>query len=95
MIGNLALADQVFRARNLIGKHCGDQVFRSHALQLWRDFLATAKARQCQRDSRVPAPARGEHGRGEQGLHQHIAHAVGMQIALHFFQRKTVAGGER
>ena len=41
MIGNLTLADDVFRAGNLIGKHGGNEIFRRHTLQLrWHFFTA-------------------------------------------------------
>ena len=95
MIGNFAFADEVFRASDLIWKYRRDQVFRRHALQLRRRFFAAAKSWQRQRDGRVPTPARGKHRRGQQCLHQNIAHTIGMQITLHFFQRKTVTGRER
>ena len=49
MIGNLALADEVLGAGDLVGKHRGQQVLGAHALQLRRDLLAAAKARQRER----------------------------------------------
>ena len=95
MIGNLALAHDVFQARDLIGEHRGKQVFALHALQLRRHFLAALEARQGERGGGVPAPARGEQRRIEQRLHQHVFGGVGVQVARHFFQREAVAGGER
>ena len=95
VIGHLALADDVLQAGHLVGKHGGEQVFRLHALDLRRDLPAADVARQGQGRGGVPAPARGEHGRVEQGLHQHVAHGVGVQELRHVGQGETVAGGQR
>ena len=76
MIGHLALADDVFQAGDLIGEHRGEQVLALHPLQRRRGFLAAGEARQGQRGHRVPAPARGEQRRVEQGLDQHVLGGV-------------------
>ena len=93
MVGHLALAGEVLGAGELIGKHRGDQIFGLHALQLRRHLVAAAKARQRQRDGGVPAPARDEHRRRQQRLHQHLAHRGGAQVAAHFVEREAVRLG--
>ena len=92
---HFALAGQVFCARDLVGKHRGEQVFGLHALQLRRHLAAAAEARQGQRGRRVPAPSHVEQRRIEQRLHQHVDRGRGVQVARHFQQRKTVAGRQR
>ena len=81
MVGDLALADQVLGAGELVGEDRGDQVLGVHARELRRHLLAAAEARQCQRHARDPAPARDEHRRVEQRLDQHLPDAGRMQIA--------------
>ena len=95
VVGNLALADDVFQAGHLIRKHAGEQVLGAHALQLRRDLLAAGEARQGQRGGRRPAPAHAENGCVEQGLDEDILCARRMQVARHLDQRKTVAGRQR
>ena len=48
MVGQFTLADQIFAARHLIGKHRREEVFGRHALQLGRHLLARAEAGQRQ-----------------------------------------------
>ena len=62
---------------------------------LRRGFLAATEARQRQRGDRVPAPARAEQRRVEQGLGEHVVGAGRVQVAGHFLQREAVAGGQR
>ena len=95
MIGNLALADQVFGTRHLIRKHRRKQVFGLHALQLRWHLATTLEPRQSERAGRVPAPAHAEHRCIEQGLDQHVAHRCGMQIAGDVLEWETVAGRQR
>ena len=57
------------------GKTAAIEVLGFHALQLRRDLVAAAEAQQRERDRCVPAPARHEHRRIEQRLHQQLAHA--------------------
>jgi hypothetical protein len=61
VVGNLTFADEVFGARDLIGKHRADQILGPHAGELRRHLLATLKARQRERDADHPAPPRDEH----------------------------------
>ena len=75
MIGDLAVADEVVGARDLVGKHRRHQVLGAHALQRRRHLLAAAKARQRERRRRDPAPARREHRRIQHRLDQHVANA--------------------
>ena len=95
VIRHLALAHDVFQAGDLIGEHRGEQVLALHPLQRRRGFLATGEARQRQRGHRIPAPARGEQRRVEQGLNQHMLGGVRVQVMRHFLQRKAVAGRQR
>ena len=53
MIGNLAVADEVLGARDLVGEHRRHQVVGAHPLQRRGHLLAAAKARQ--RERRSPA----------------------------------------
>ncbi len=46
--------------------------------ELRRDLAPAAEARQRERDGRVPAPARGEHRRVEQRLHEQRPHGLGV-----------------
>ena len=48
MVGDLALADQVLGAGELVGEDRRDQVLGVHPRQLRRHFLAAAEARQGQ-----------------------------------------------
>ena len=54
--------NDVFLARGYIGKDRRQQIVRTHALNLWRNFLAALKAQQSQRAIGVPAPARPKDG---------------------------------
>ena len=95
MIGNLYVSRLVFRATHLFGKNGAKQVLGIHACDLRRHFLATAKPRQRQCHARGPAPARGEHRRGEQRLYEYFARAVRMQIARDLGKLEAVRRGER
>ena len=81
MVGNLALADEVLGAGDLVGEDRGDQVFRLHAQELRRHLLAAAEARQGERHAGDPAPAGGEHRRIEQRLDQDRPDAGGIEVA--------------
>ena len=95
MVGNVPLADEVFHAGDLIGKHTGDQVFALHPLDLRRDFSPAGVAWQRQRHPGIPAPAHAEQRRIEDGLNQRVLGAVAVQVTPHVIQLKTVAGGQR
>ena len=95
MVGDLALADQVLGAGELVGEDRRDQVFGPHARELRRHLPAAAEARQRQRHACDPAPARDEHRRIEQRLDQHRPHRGGMQVARHLAQLEAVRRGER
>ena len=94
VLGNFALAGQIFRARDLIRKHVGNQILGVDALQLRRHFPAGAKTRNGKRHRGVPPPARGEHRRRQQRLHQHRTHTFRMQVSGDFCKRETMAGAE-
>ncbi len=72
MLGDLALADDVLRACDLVGKDGREQILGTHALQLRRHLAPAGEARQRERGGGVPAPAHAEQGRVEQRLHQHM-----------------------
>ena len=54
MIGYLPLANEVFRAGDLVGEDGRDEVFGSHSGQLRRHFASAAEARQAQERCRQP-----------------------------------------
>ena len=95
MIRDLALADDVLDARELVGKDRRDQVLGVHARELRRHLLAADEARQRERHAGNPAPARDEHGRIEQGLDQHGADRGRMQVARHLGELEAVRRGQR
>ena len=95
MIGNLAIAGDVLEAGGGVGKDRGHQVVGQHPLQLRRHLRAAAVARHGERDRRVPAPARLEHRRVEERLHQHVARGRRMQIAEDVGERERVLRPER
>ena len=95
MVGNLALADQVLGAGELVGKDRRDQVLGVHARELRRHLPAAAETRQRERHARDPAPARDEHRRIEQRLDQQRPDAGRMQVARHLGQLEAVRRGER
>ena len=95
MIGNRAVAGDVLEARGRVGEDRGHQIVREHALELRRHLLAAAIARHGERDGGVPAPARLEHRRLEERLHEHVAGRRRMQIPEHVGQRKRMLGPQR
>ncbi len=52
MVGDLAIADDVLQAGELIGEHRCDQVLGLHALKLRRHLVSALEAQQGQRDAR-------------------------------------------
>ncbi len=95
MVGDLAFADQILGAGDLIGEDRGDQVLSLHPQELRRHLLAGAKSRQRQRNAGDPAPSGGEHRRVEHRLDEHRADTVRMQIAGHVAKLEAVRGGQR
>ena len=95
VLGDLAVADDVLAAGDLVGEHGGDQVLGRHALQLRRHLAPAAHARQRERDGRVPAPARAEHRRGQQRLHEQRPHRRGRQVARGLVERERVRRRQR
>ena len=73
----------------------GQQIGGAHTLNLRRDFFSSAEALQRQRATRVPAPARFEHRRGQRGLLQHLLHRVGAQKMEDVGQGKAVLLSQR
>ena len=59
------------------------------------DALAVARALEQQRALRVPAPARAEHRRGEQRLHQQVARRRRVQVVEDLLEREAVLRPER
>ena len=55
MVGDLALADEVLGAGDLVGEDRRDQVLGVHARELRRHLRAAAEARQRQRHGRRPS----------------------------------------
>ncbi len=95
MVGDLAFADQILGASELVGKDRRDQIFGLHAGELGRHLFPAAEARQRQCHAGNPAPARHEHRRVEQGLDQQRPNAGRMQVTLHLAQIEAVRGGQR
>ena len=95
MIGNLNRPRQILRARGAVGKHSDQQVVGSHAQQGRRNFLASPLADDGERARGVPSPARREHGRGQQSLHQQRLGGAGRQVRENLFERKAVLRPER
>ena len=95
MIGNLAVAGDVLQARGRVGEHGGHQVVGQHALKRWRDPARSARARHRQRDRRVPPPARLEHGRVEERLHEDVFGRLGVEVAKDVRERERVLRTER
>ena len=94
MIGNHAVAGDVFEARKLVGKHGGEQVFGFHALQRRGDLASAAVAREGEGATRIPPPPDREHRRIEQRLDEDLAHGVAVQIAENLAERKRMLGAE-
>jgi hypothetical protein len=95
MIGDFAIAGDILEAGGGVGKCRSHEVVGFHPLDLRRHPPASAVAQDRQRDRGVPAPARLEHRRVEDGLHQDVANRVGVKIAEDVGERKRVLGTER
>jgi hypothetical protein len=95
VIRQLAIAGDVLQARGGVRKHRRHQVVGQHPLQLRRHAAAATRARHRQRDRGVPPPARLEHRRVEERLHQHVARRLRMQVAEDVGQRERVLRPER
>ena len=95
VIRDLALAGQVFRTGDLIGKDGSDQIFGAHARELRRHFFAAAEPRQRKRHAYHPAPARNEHRRIEQRLDQERPDRRGVEIARDLGKLEAMCGGQR
>ena len=87
-------ARQRLRAGEHLRERAREQVVRAHAQERGRDLLAVARALQHQRALRVPAPARLEHRRGQQGLDQRLAGRGRLQVLEDFAQLEAVLGAE-
>ncbi len=95
VIGDLPLAGQVLRAGELVGEHDGQQVLGVRALERRGHALAVPVPDEGERDRGVPAPARAEHRRVEQSLHEHVFGRVGLEECLHVLEREAVRRPER
>jgi hypothetical protein len=71
---------QRLRAGEDLGERRGQEVGRAHAQQGGGHPLPVARALQEQRPLRVPAPARLEHGSGQQGLDEDVAGSGRLQV---------------
>ena len=95
VIGHLPIARNVLETGGGVGKHRRHQILRLHPLQL-RWYLAAATGPgNGQRDGGVPSPARLEHRRVQERLHQNVAHCRRMQISEHVGERERVLFAER
>ena len=95
MIGNLAVADNVFQARELVGKHGGHQILCLHAQQVRQRLAATLETPERQRADSIPAPAHREHGRIQQRLDQNVADVVDVQVTGDVGEIETLRGAQR
>ncbi len=95
VVRDFAVADEVLAARHLVGKDRREQIFGRHALQLRRDLAPAAHAQERERDRAVPAPARAEHRRVEQCLHEQRPHRLRVQVTRHVFEREAVRRRQR
>ena len=95
MVGQLAIAGNVFEARGRVGKHRRQQIVGEHALERRRHLAPAAEPRDGERNGRVPAPPRLEHRRVEQRLHEHVLDRRRVQVAEHVGERKRVLRPER
>ena len=95
MSGNFDWPVEILCAGNLIGKDQRQQIFRSHTLELRRDFTAAAPARNRQRPRGVPAPTNIEHWGAQQRLRQYIADSFRIQIIEDRVERKAVRWSQR
>ena len=88
-------AGQIFGAGHLVGEDGREQILGVHALDGRGHFASAAKTQEGQRAAGIPAPARGEHRRDQQGFAQHVFHGVGMQKLEHRLQRKGMLFAQR
>jgi hypothetical protein len=95
VIGDLAFADQILGARDLIRKHRTDQVFRTHARELRRHLLAALETRQRERHAGDPAPAGDEHRRVQHRLDQQLADRRRVEIARDLGKLERMCRGQR
>src|SRR5579864_6897091 len=95
MIGNLNVPRNIFLAGRDVRKHRGQQIVRSHALNLRGNFLAPLEAQKSESPIRIPAPARSEDGRSQSGLLKYRLHRFGAQEMKNVSQRKTMLLGQR
>ncbi len=89
------VAFDVFLASGDVGEDRGQQIVGAHALNLWRNFLASLKSQQRQRAIGVPAPAGAEDRRSQRGLFQDRLHRFGIEEMKNIGQRKAVLLGQR
>ena len=90
MIGNLDVTGDIFLTRGHIGEYRGQQVVRTHALNLRRHFLSTLKTQKRERAVSVPTPARAEDRRSQGGLLEDRLNGFGIQEMKNVSERKTV-----
>ena len=95
VVGDADRAGEVLAARGRVGEARREQIVRAHPLKLRCDLLAAAHPQDRERARRVPAPARGEHRRGEQRLRQRRFHAGRLDVLEHDLQRERVLVAQR
>src|ERR1700730_14554298 len=95
MTGDGDVAGNVFLASKSFGKNGGQQIIGAHALDLRRNSFPTAKTKQGQCASGVPAPARGKERRSEHGLLQNGPDRIGMEKMKDVGEREAVLFAQR
>ena len=90
MVGDAELALEIFGARGLIRENGRHQVVGAHALDGRRHLPSSRETGDGQRPAGIPPPARGKHGRGQQGLDQHVFHGIRVQKLEDDLERKRV-----
>ena len=95
VIGDFDIADDVLGAGHLGGKDGGEEVAGAHPLNRRRDLLAALVAQDGQGAGGVPPPAHLEHGRGKEGLSQHLARRLRAQVVKDVVQREAVLRPQR
>ena len=95
VIGNTDVAFEILGTGRDVGKDRREKIVAADTLNLRRNFLAALKAQQRQRTIGVPAPARGEDGRGQCGLLEDLLDGFRLQVMKDVAEREAVLLGER
>ena len=95
VVGDPDRAGEVLGTGRLIGEDGRHQVVGPHSNDLRRHFPAAGEPQDRERAGGVPAPARLEHRRGEQGLRQDVLDARRVQKLEDGVERERVLVGKR